>query len=68
MLLQACSETTKSPDDEIRDFVQSSVEAAENRDLEMPSDSSMSAPLGVFFNGFELLVADGGNDRVLVFR
>ena len=38
ILLQACSETTKSPEDEIRDFIQSSVEAAENRDLDSLND------------------------------
>ena len=38
MLMQACSETAKSPEDEIRDFIQSSVEAAENRDLDSLND------------------------------
>ena len=38
VLLQACSETAKSPEGEIRDFIQSGVEAAENRDLDSLND------------------------------
>jgi hypothetical protein len=38
LLFQACSETTSSPEDEIRQFVESGVEAAENRDLDDLSD------------------------------
>ena len=38
LLFQACSETANSPEDEIRQFVESGVEAAENRDLDDLSD------------------------------
>ena len=38
LLLQACSETVNSPEDEIRQFVKSGVEAAENRKLDDLSD------------------------------
>jgi len=38
MLLQACNETTNSPEDEIRLFVKSGMEAAENRELDDLSD------------------------------
>jgi len=38
LLLQACSDTAQSPEDEIRQFVESAVEAAENRDLDDLSD------------------------------
>jgi hypothetical protein len=34
VLLAACSETAQSPEDEIKDFIQSSVEAVENRELD----------------------------------
>jgi hypothetical protein len=38
LLLQACSETANSPEEEIRQFVKSGVEAAENRNLDDLSD------------------------------
>ena len=38
LLLHACSDTVQSPEDEIRQFVESGVEAAENRDLDDLSD------------------------------
>ena len=38
VLLQACSQTAKSPEDEIRNFIQSSTEAVENRDLDSLND------------------------------
>ena len=34
VLMQACSETAESPEDEIRAFIESGVEAAENRSLD----------------------------------
>jgi len=38
LLLQACSDNAQSPEDEIRQFVESGIEAAENRDLDDLSD------------------------------
>jgi hypothetical protein len=38
ILLQACSETAETPEDEIRAFIKSGVEAAENRNLDALSD------------------------------
>ena len=38
ILLQACSETAKSPENEIREFIKSGVEAAEDRNLDALSD------------------------------
>ena len=38
LLLQACNETVNSPEDEIRQFIKSGVEAAENRNLDDLSD------------------------------
>jgi hypothetical protein len=38
ILLQACTETRKSPENEIREFIKSSVEAAEDRSLDALSD------------------------------
>ena len=39
-----------------------------NAGLEAPTLSTLDGPRGLFFNGYELLVADSGNSRVLVFR
>ncbi len=38
ILLQACTETGKSPENEIREFIKSSAEAAEDRSLDALSD------------------------------
>jgi len=38
LLLQACSETANPPEDQIRQFIESGVEAAENRSLDDLSD------------------------------
>jgi len=38
ILLQACSKTAKSPQDEIRGFIKSGVEAAEDRNLDALND------------------------------
>ena len=38
VLMQACSETAESPEDEIRAFIESGVEAAENRSLDGLND------------------------------
>lgn len=38
VLLQACSDTKKSPEDEIRDFINAGVEAGEDRSLDALND------------------------------
>jgi DNA-binding beta-propeller fold protein YncE len=41
---------------------------AQNAGLEAPTLATLESPRGIFFNGYELLLADAGNSRVLVFR
>lgn len=63
------AETAELPSPPIRTAIGqiSTTEIRPNRGLPEPNETTLNSPLGAWYSGSELIVADTGNQRVLVF-
>jgi uncharacterized protein (TIGR03437 family) len=63
------AETAEVPSPPAKQIIGQSAfgETSPNRGRVEPNEATLNAPIGIFFSGTELFVADSGNHRVLVF-